>query len=234
MDDVHGTIGEPADQDGAIDRLLFGPVRTGGRKIGRRRATLGDRLVLEVAEDVAVLAVQLAEAAERSQALHRLGDELVGDHPLRALLVRHEQLERRDAHPHRLWDAVDDVWLVVQDEVKAEVEDGQRARLLAKARDGFWQGLAVVVHDERQECRESRARGGKRRRLPVVVLGADVEVTVDEAGQHVLARGVDHAIRRWQQGLGPERDDLVALDRHCGIEDVRRGNDLAAADDGVD
>src|SRR3989442_6105190 len=74
--DVDGTAGEPADEDRAVDRLLLGPVRTGRREIGRRRAALGDRPVLEGAEDVAALAVELAEAAERGETLHRLGDEL--------------------------------------------------------------------------------------------------------------------------------------------------------------
>src|SRR5438270_593276 len=62
--DVHGTPGEPSDEDRAVDRLFFRPVRAGWRKVGRRGTALGDRLVLEIAEDVAVLAVELAEPAE--------------------------------------------------------------------------------------------------------------------------------------------------------------------------
>src|SRR6266508_2551934 len=38
VNDVDGAVGEPADQDGAIDRFLFRPVRTGRREVGRRRA----------------------------------------------------------------------------------------------------------------------------------------------------------------------------------------------------
>src|SRR5262249_19358181 len=59
MHDVDGAVGEPADEDGAVDRLLLGPVGAGRREVGGRRAALGDRLVLEIAEDVAVFAVEL-------------------------------------------------------------------------------------------------------------------------------------------------------------------------------
>src|SRR5207244_9638701 len=65
--DVDGAPGEPRDEDGAIDRLLLGPVGAGRREVGGRRAPLGDRLVLEVAQDVAVLAVELADAAQRGE-----------------------------------------------------------------------------------------------------------------------------------------------------------------------
>src|SRR5438876_1047528 len=75
--DVDGAPGEPRDEDGAIDRLLLGPVGAGRWEVGGRRAPLGDRLVLEVAQDVAVLAVELADAAQRGETLHGLGDELV-------------------------------------------------------------------------------------------------------------------------------------------------------------
>src|SRR5207249_7224358 len=61
MDDVHGAAGEAADEDRAVDRFLLRPVGARRREVGRRRAARGDRLVLEVAEYVAVLAVELAE-----------------------------------------------------------------------------------------------------------------------------------------------------------------------------
>src|SRR5262249_45038522 len=50
MDDVDGTAGEAADQDGAVDRLFLGPVRARRWEVGRRRAARGDRLVLEVTQ----------------------------------------------------------------------------------------------------------------------------------------------------------------------------------------
>src|SRR5262249_58867705 len=50
MDDVHRAAGEASDEDRAVDRLLLGPVGARGGKVRRRRAALGDRLVLEIAE----------------------------------------------------------------------------------------------------------------------------------------------------------------------------------------
>src|SRR5207249_11528945 len=198
------------------------------------RAPLGDRLVLEVAQDVAVLAVELADTAQRGETLHGLGDELVRDHALAALLVGHEQLERRDAEPERLGDAVEDVGLVVQDEVEAEVEDGARLGLLAEPHERLRQRLALVVDDEGHERGQPGPRRSDGRRRPVVVLGPHVQVAVDEPGQDVLARGVDHARGRRQERLGPDRHDRVALDGDGRLEDVRGGDDLAAADDDVD
>src|SRR6266436_6195632 len=64
-------------------------------------------------------------------------------------------------------------------------------------------------------------------------MGADVEVAVDEPGEHVLPRGVDHARCRRQQRLGPDRNDRVALDGDGRLEDVRAGDDPAAADEDV-
>jgi len=54
-----------------------------------------------------------------------------------ALLVRHESLSDETPMAERLGNAFEDVRLVVQDEVKAEVEDGERLGLLAQARDAF-------------------------------------------------------------------------------------------------
>ena len=233
MHDVDGAPREPRDEDGAVDGLLFGPVGAGRREVGGRRAAFGDRLVLEVAEDVAVLAVELADPAEGGEALHRLGDELVRDHALAPLLVGHEELERRDAEAEGVGDAVEDVGLVVQDEVEAEVEDGARLGLLAEPHERLRQRLALVPDDERHERGQPgpRRRDGGRR--PVVVLGADVEVAVDEPGEHVLPRGVDHARCRRQQRLGPDRNDRIALDGDGRLEDVRAGDDPAAADEDV-
>src|SRR5438034_4062075 len=41
---------------------------------------------------------------------------------------------------------------------------------------------------------EAGARGGLRRDLPVVVVGADVQVAVDQPGEDQLARRVDDAV----------------------------------------
>src|SRR6267143_1003240 len=130
--DVDGTAGEAADEDRAVDRLLLGPVGARRREVRRLRPPLGDGLVLEVAEDVAVLGVDLAYAVEGGDALHGLAEELVGDHALAALLVGHEHLERAHTEPHRLRQPVEDRRLMLEDEVKAEVEAGAGLGLLAQ------------------------------------------------------------------------------------------------------
>src|SRR5881409_39861 len=146
--DVDRTAREPADEDGAVDRLLLGPVGARRGEVRRLRTSLGDRLVLEIAQDVAVLRMDLADAVERGDLLHGLAEELVGDHALAALLVGHEHLEGAHAQAHRLGEAVEDRRLVLEDEVEAEVDDGLALRLFAQSPRGLRQRLARrVIHE---------------------------------------------------------------------------------------
>ncbi len=64
--------------------------------------------------------------------------------------------------------------------------------------------------------------------------GPDVQVAVDQPGQHELARGVDHAVGRRQHRLRADGGDAVALDGHRRLEHVGRGDHLPTADDRVD
>ena len=123
---------------------------------------------------------------------------------------------------------------MVQDEVEAEVEHGERLRLVAQAGHRSGQGFAFVIGDEGEEGGEPGLRGGERRRFPVVVLGADMEMAVDEPREDEAAARVDHPVCRREKLLRAQSGDLVALDGHGGFNDVRGGHDLAAADDGVD
>ena len=118
--------------------------------------------------------------------------------------------------------------------MEAEVQDRQRFGLFTQPRGRLGQGLAGLVRDEGQERGQPRARGGERRRAPVVVLRADVQVTVDEPGQHELAGGVDDPIGLGQERVRPDRDDLVASDRHCGLDHIRARDDPATANEDVD
>ena len=80
--------------------------------------------------------------------------------------------------------------------MEAEVEHREGFGLLAQARDRARQRLALVVDDERQERGEPGARGGQRRRSPVVVLGANMKMAVDETREYEFPRGVNHAAGR--------------------------------------
>src|SRR5215469_13519030 len=62
MDDVRDAARRLTEQDCAVDRLLLGPWRHGGREMPWMDLALGDELVLEVVEDVAVLAVEHDDA----------------------------------------------------------------------------------------------------------------------------------------------------------------------------
>jgi hypothetical protein len=178
--------------------------------------------------------VDLAHAVEGGDPLHGLAQELVGDHAVAALLVRHEHLERAHAQLHGLGQSVEDCGLVVENEVEAEVEDRLALRLLAQPPRGPRQRLARRVVHEGHDAGESGARGGLGGDLPVVVLRTHVQVAVDQARKHQLAGGIDDAIGGRQPLIGRERDDAAALDRDAGVDDVARGDHPSALDDEVD
>jgi len=186
-------------------------------------------------EDVAVLAVELADAAQRRDALHDLGDELVRAHAARPPLVGHEDLVGGHALLEGLREAVEDIGLVVQDEVEAEIHHRLLGGLVAQALERLGQrlpGLVVVLH-EREQSRQPSVRGGHRPGVPIVVDRAEMHVAVDQAGQHVLAGGIDGALRGRQHRLGPQCDDLAVLHRNCGLQYLSRGDDAAAPDDQI-
>ena len=131
-------------------------------------------------------------------------------------------------------DALEDLRLVVEDEVKAEVEDGERLRFLSQPGHRLGQRFPFVVDHEGQQRGQPGVGGGHGRCLPVVVLGADVEMAVDEPWQHEAAAGIDDAIGRGQKILRADGGDPVALDSHGRLHDVGGGDDLAATHDGVD
>ena len=231
--DVDRAAGEPPDENRTVDRLLLRPIGARRGKVRRLRAALGDRLVLEIAEDVAVFCVDLAHAVERGDLLHRLAQELVGDHPLAALLVRHEHLERPHAESHRFGEAVEDRGLVLEDEVEAEVDDRFALGLLAQASRGLRQRFARRVVHERHDAGQPRARRRLRGDLPVVVLRADVQMAVDEAREDQLSRGVDDAIGRRQPLVRRQRDDAPTVDRDARLDDIAGRDDPAALHDQI-
>ena len=144
-------------------------------------------------------------------------------------------LNERHAEPDGLRDALEDPRLVAQDEVEAEVEDRLRADLLAQAVDGLGQRLVVglVGQDEGEDRAEPGLGGGQRSTPPVVVLGAEVHVAVDGAGEDDLAGGIDGPLGRGQILDRRQRDDAPVANAHRGVEDFDGRDDAPAGDDEV-
>ncbi len=57
-----------------------------------------------------------------------------------------------------------------------------------------------------------------------ILLARHVHVGIDEPGQHVLPAGIDHSTGRRQGGVGTDRDDPLALDRHAAADHARRAS----------
>ena len=89
---------------------------------------------------------------------------------------------------------------------------------------------AIAAQHRRHAVQRGRARIGVPEELGVVV-----GVQVNEAGGHEHAAGVDHAglAAHGAAGVGPDRDDPLALDHHVGAGRRRAGAvDHAPAADG--
>ena len=206
---VGGAAGGPGHGDGPVDGLLLGPVGAGLGKVLGVGMAVGDELVLQEFDDVAALAVQLQHAAAPGHQVHGLADVVVVAHAARALLVGHEHLEGLEAHVHGLGQGAQDGRPVLQDEVEAEVDHCGGVDLLANAVAGLHQRLVaveVIVGEGDQ-----RGHAGVGRRLGaqgVVVVSVQVDVGVDQAGQHELSPGVDDPVGGRQQVLGGHRHDL--------------------------
>ncbi len=129
----------------------------------------------------------------------------------------------------------EDPRLVAEDEVEAEVEDGLSADLLAQAMDGLGQRLVVglVGQDEREDRAEPGLGGGQRPASPVVVLGAEMHVAIDGAGEDDLAGGVDGPLGRRQILDRPQGHDAPVANAHGSVEDLDRRDDASAGDDEV-
>ena len=87
VDDVDGAVGDAAHHDGAVDGFFLSPVGAGGRKVGGVNAALVDKMVFQIVDDVAGLAMKLDDAAGLGDGLHDLADEVIGAHPHLVLLV---------------------------------------------------------------------------------------------------------------------------------------------------
>ena len=118
--------------------------------------------------------------------------------------------------------------------METEVHHRRGVDFLANAVAGLGQGLVAVegVVGEGYEGGHAGVGRGQGAEA-IVVVAVEVDVGVDEAGEHELALGVDDAVGGRQEMFGRDGHDLFALDRHGGVQDLRRCHDLPAAHDGV-
>ena len=224
--DVHdhergvGHLGEP---DRAAGRLRLARLRAGEAVPLRARVAAGERLLLQLGDDVAVLRVHHHQQAGVAGDLHRLEQVLVGRVERRAL-VGHEDLDRGDAELGEVRELLLDVLRHVGDgDVQPVVDVGLAAGLAVPGLDRLGERAVDVL--EREVHVHRRAAGEQRRRARVPVVGGDraaeghvhVRVAVDEARHHARAGHVDH-LRPVAREVDADGFDLVAGDRHVGAE----------------
>ena len=227
-----GDLGEP---DRAVRRLALALDRPRERVIFRVGVAGCERLLHEDLDHVAVLGVDLNQAAVLGARLQRLEDRLVVD--LQDVLVGHEDFERIDALlvdefgdlGHRLVAAVGDR------EVKGVVDDGLPIGFPVPRLEGVVQRVAARVEREVDdagrpaECRAARPRfkvvGGDRPAEGHV----EVRVRVDAARHDVCSAGIDGLVAAHIQLLA-DRGDLLTFDQNVGFIEVGRRSDRPAAD----
>ena len=111
----------------------------------------------------------------------------------------------------------------------AEALISSRMRLPA-----WGQGLVAVegvVAEGNERCHTGMGSGQGAQ--GVVVVAVQMHVGVYQPRQHELALGVNDPVGGGQQMLRRHRHNLLALDRHGGVQHLRRRHNLPAANDGV-
>ena len=232
--DVGGASGCGRHLHRAVDRLLFRPVRTRRGEVRRMRVALAKKLVFEVFDDVAALAVKLQDTPAAAHQVHRLADVVVVAHSPGALLVGHEHLVGLHAQIDSIRESGKDAGPVLQDEVEGKVGESGSLYSFAGAVDSLGQRLvALQLVGAKGHQRGQAGVGGGQRAQGIVVVPVQVNVAVDQAGKHELAGGIDIPVGRGQVVLRSDRDDLLARDGDGTLVHLRRGYDLPAHDDGI-
>ena len=236
VDHVQRTVGEVGELDRAAGRLALGVGRPSRGMPLRLGLALGQRLLDQHVDHVAVLGVDHHQRAGLGRDLHDSKQRLVVDHD--RALVGHEQLVAGDALVGGLGHVLE-LAAVVQvgdREVEADV-DHRRAALDLLVPGGERVGNRLARSLEAEVDQRGDAAERRRCRARGEVVAGDrpaerhlhVRVRVDRARDHVLARRVDHTI-----GGDVERPsdlgDRLSLDQDVGHVVVSRGDDVAAFD----
>ena len=118
--------------------------------------------------------------------------------------------------------------------MEGKVGNCRAFNFLAAAVDGLGQGFIAlqVVGAEGDQGGQAGVGGGQRPQ-GVVVVAVQVNVAVNEAGQHVHAGGVDVLVGWGQQVLGPDGRNLAPVNGNGGLVNLGGGNNLASYNNGV-
>ena len=236
--DEHRDVDEPRKVDGPARRLALRDARMADRMILRRSVSPVEEPIGEPPDHVVVLGVHHGHRAfaprEREHVEHLVVVEL-------EQVVGHVHLERGVAvlDERRKLLADNPGGGVGDDEVEGVVDDRLGARAAVVRLDHLAQRLPAVLRGERDDGGGAPERGGDRPGVEVVRaqdpgrrLLLDVAVTVDPAGQHELAGGVDLVVA-FVEVEGQGRNCAVP-DPHVGGVRVGRGCDGAAANDEIE
>jgi hypothetical protein len=235
---VQRRAGDTGELDCAIRRLtleLGGPSQS---VVLRRSVALGERLLDEHVDRVAVLGVHHHDGAAVGGDLHALEKRLVIDH--HGALVRHEELVAR--HPlvgQTRQVGERPVLLQIRDRnVEADVEHRLlRVDLAVPGIERLTEALARLLHAEVHDRADAAERA--RDRALVEVVGGDgaaergIHVGVDvDAGRHdVFSRGVDDAVCLNVERFADERHPLAVDEHVSGVVVGCRDNPAALDQD---
>ena len=198
--DVERSAGDSRQLNRPVRRLAFGLRRPRERVPVRLGVPLGQRLLHEHVDRVAVLGVHHHERAGLRGDLHRLEERLVVDH--QRALVRHEELVGRDPLLGQRRELLQRSALAeIRDRhVVAHVDHLLAVRLAAPVVDRVAERRAVRLDDEVDVARRAAERRGGLPRLDVVdrrrpaERHVEVRMRVDAAGKHVLPGCIDHSL----------------------------------------
>ena len=243
--DIERSTGEIRQHDGAVGGLLLRLPRARRSMKIRRGVTGGDGLLHKQVDDAAVLGVHHDHRAVGRGLLHRLGDLAIIRE--KNTFVGHKELEARHALGQQLIHCDQrGVLHIAEDLVKPVVDRALPGGLRLPPVVLVDHVLARVLHHEvNNGCRAApgrRSRSGLEsiRRVSTTEWHLHVGVSVDAAGDHVLAGRIDHRVdigghveAEQERSGGEHGRDGLAVDEHVGERGTGRVDDRAVGDEGL-
>ena len=239
MDDVNRHARHFGEGDGASGRFTFGVRRTRQRVILGRCLSLAQRFLDQLVDHAAILRMHAYQSAVFPCASQRPEDRLIVHHEHAG--VRHEELEAGDAlvPDHPIHVAEPGVLELGDDHVEPVIDHRLAVGALPPVVERMTHRAPAVLNREVDDAGRSAEGSRDSARLEIVrrrraaKRHIEMGMDIDAAGNDVLARRIDRAIRleTMRRKVFPDRGDDAAIAVHIRDIVVRRRDDPAVGNE---
>ena len=237
--DVDGRAGHFGKSDGAGRGFALGGGRASERVILRRGFSLGQGALHQHVDRAAVFRVHADHAAMLGGLQHRAENRGVVQHE--HTRIGHEQFERRNAFAHQRAHFFQlRLAKFGNNAMERIVGHGLALGLFHPGVKRMAQGLALVLNGKINQCGRAAKCGRARARLEIVGAGGaakrhiEMRVHVDPPGDDDAARGVEKFGGIFNGEFAGNRGDQAVNDAYIARIRIRRGDNRAVADDGIE